>query len=110
MFVSAPVRNPGRRRDADRQIVRRRRGPWGILLKVAILTFLVGAITMQVVLGTAGSRGPSVIVQPGQTLWGIASQHYPNQDPRAAVSAIESTNHLAGAGISPGERLLLPPM
>jgi LysM repeat protein len=110
MFASAPAKNLGRQRDTRRQITRRKRGPWGILLKVAILTFLVGAITMQVVLGTAGSRGPSVTVQSGQTLWGIATQHYPNQDPRAAVAAIESTNHLAGAGISPGERLLLPPM
>lgn len=87
-----------------------RRGPWGFLVKLAVISLLVGAVMTQVVLGTAGSRGPSVTVQPGQTLWGIAVQHYPDSDPRAAISAIESANHLKGAGIAPGERLLLPPV
>ncbi|MGC2192148.1 MAG: LysM peptidoglycan-binding domain-containing protein [Candidatus Dormiibacterota bacterium] len=79
-------------------------------MKAAVLAMLVGAVMTQVVLGTAGSRGPSVVVQPGQTLWGIASGHYPQSDPRAAISAIESANHLDGPGITPGERLLLPPV
>ncbi|HUY08632.1 MAG TPA: LysM peptidoglycan-binding domain-containing protein [Candidatus Dormibacteraeota bacterium] len=77
---------------------------------MAVLTVLVGAVMTQVVLGTAGSRGPSVVVGPGQTLWGIASSHYPQSDPRAAIAAIESANHLDSPGITPGERLLLPPV
>ncbi|MGH7643447.1 MAG: LysM peptidoglycan-binding domain-containing protein [Candidatus Dormibacteria bacterium] len=79
-------------------------------MKVAVLTVLVGAVMTQAVLGTAGSRGPSVMVKPGQTLWGIASSHYPESDPRDAVAAIESANHLGGPAITPGERLLLPPV
>jgi LysM repeat protein len=49
------------------------------------------------------------VVQPGQSLWSIAVQHYPQSDPRAAIAEIESANHLRGAAIVPGERLLLPP-
>jgi LysM repeat protein len=90
----------------------RRRSPsghWRLVLKLAVLTALLGAVMTQVVLGTAGSAAPAVVVQPGQTLWGIATQHYPQSDPRAAIAAIELANHLHGAGIMPGERLLLPP-
>ena len=83
---------------------------WRLLLKAAVLTILVGAVMTQVVLGTAGSRGPSMVVQPGETLWGIASSHYPQSDPRAAISSIEAANHLDGPDITPGERLLLPPV
>lgn len=51
-----------------------------------------------------------MVVQPGETLWGIASSHYPQSDPRAAISSIEAANHLDGPDITPGERLLLPPV
>ncbi|HUY56570.1 MAG TPA: LysM peptidoglycan-binding domain-containing protein, partial [Candidatus Micrarchaeaceae archaeon] len=80
------------------------------LLKVTVLALLVGAIMTQVVLGTSGTTGPSVVVQPGQTLWGIAIRHYPQSDPRAAIAAIESANHLISLTITPGERLVLPPV
>ncbi|MGC1184715.1 MAG: LysM peptidoglycan-binding domain-containing protein [Candidatus Dormiibacterota bacterium] len=109
MFDSSQV-PAARRHERRRMTSRGRTGPWGFLLKVAVLTVLLAALMTQVVLGTAGSRGPSVVVRPGQTLWGIAAQHYPNSDPRTAIAAIESTNHLEGAAITAGERLLLPPI
>lgn len=96
---------PRSRRGLRRQ---RRKGNLNVLLKLAVLMALLGALMTQAVLGTAGSRGPRVIVRPGQTLWSIASQHYPQTDPRDAISAIETVNHLSGPAISPGERLLLP--
>lgn len=111
MFATArtPPKRVGRRNPAH-SARHGRRNPLGLLLKIAVLTLLVGAVMTQVVLGTAGSRGPSVVVEPGQTLWGIASSRYPQTDPRVAIAAIESANHLPGAGITPGERLLLPPV
>lgn len=110
MFVSESTRVLGGRRPPRRAAGRRsRRGQWGLLLKLAVLTALLGAVMTQVVLGTAGSVAPAVVVQPGQTLWSLAVQHYPQSDPRAAIAAIESANHLRGAAITPGERLLLPP-
>ena len=80
-----------------------------LLAKLLVLTALIGAVMMQAVLGTSGWAGPSVVVRPGQTLWSIASQHYPQSDPRAAISAFEAANSLHGAVITPGERLVLPP-
>ncbi|MGH7691699.1 MAG: hypothetical protein ACRENY_04315 [Candidatus Dormibacteria bacterium] len=92
-----------------RRVVQRSRHSLALLLKAVVVTLLVGAVMTQVVLGTAGSKGPSVVVRPGQTLWGIVSSHYPQTDPRDAIQAVESANHLRGAALSPGERLLLPP-
>lgn len=111
MFVLTPQQRQDLARSRNR-LQRRRVGRkgWGFLIKVAVLTLLVGAVMTQVVLGTAGVRGPAVVVQPGQTLWGIASSHYPSSDPRAAIAAIESANHLENSQINPGERLLLPPI
>jgi nucleoid-associated protein YgaU len=48
-----------------------------------------------------------VTVQRYQTLWTIAEAHY-GGDARSAVWRIERANHLAGAGIQPGQRLVLP--
>ena len=110
MFVSDSAGRAGAKR-RPRRVERRprRNGRWGLLLKLAVLTALLGAVMTQVVLGTAGTAAPSVVVQPGQSLWSIAVQHYPQSDPRAAIAEIESANHLRGAAIVPGERLLLPP-
>ncbi|MGH7609240.1 MAG: LysM peptidoglycan-binding domain-containing protein [Candidatus Dormibacteria bacterium] len=87
--------------------------PWEherrVVVWLLILAALLGALMTQVALGTPGPRGPYVLVRPGETLWGIASQRYPQTDPRQAISAIEAANHLDGALITPGERLLLPP-
>lgn len=48
-----------------------------------------------------------VTVRPYDTLWGIAARSY-GGDVRAAVWQIEKANHLRGADISVGERLVLP--
>jgi LysM repeat protein len=47
-------------------------------------------------------------VQPGQTLWGIATQAAPHADPRATVQRIIDLNHLAGTNLQVGESLTLP--
>jgi nucleoid-associated protein YgaU len=53
-------------------------------------------------------RARSYVVRPGDTLWSIAAARYPG-DPRDGIWRIERTNDLAGAAISPGETLVLPP-
>ena len=57
----------------------------------------------------SGAHGPktSTAVKPYDTLWTIASTHY-GGDVRDAIWRIQKANHLAGATIQPGERLLLP--
>ena len=41
------------------------------------------------------------------TLWSIAQRHY-GGDPRAAIWRIEQANHLPGADVLAGQRLVLP--
>jgi nucleoid-associated protein YgaU len=48
-----------------------------------------------------------VTVQRYQTLWTIAEAHY-GGDVRGAIYRIERANHLAGADIQPGQKLVLP--
>jgi nucleoid-associated protein YgaU len=50
----------------------------------------------------------TVVVQPGDTLWSIAAQHYPRDDVRDRVQDIEAANGLQGPQIEAGETLRLP--
>jgi hypothetical protein len=57
----------------------------------------------------AGTTRASYTVEYGDTLWEIATEHYPHsEDPRAAIEAIREENGLGGYGIRPGMRLELP--
>jgi hypothetical protein len=73
-----------------------------LLVGVAVLVWSASARSSQ-------AHGPKqvVTVQRYQTLWTIASAHYAG-DVRGAVWRIEQANHLAGADIQPGEKLVLP--
>ena len=48
-----------------------------------------------------------VTVRPYDTLWSIAQQHY-GGDVRDAIWRIERANHLPGADVRAGQRLVLP--
>lgn len=84
-------------------VYRRRR--IGALFVAAVLAFALYAGA------GAGAEATSVVytVSPGDTLWSVATEHYPpSEDPRVAVEAILETNDLPGAQIYPGMRLELP--
>ena len=57
-----------------------------------------------------GSAPPTttVIVKPGQSLWGIAATRYPDADIRQKVGDIERLNHLSSSIVFPGEQLVVP--
>ena len=62
-------------------------------------------------LGARGSSRPdytTVVVQPGDTLWSIASERYPSDDVRARVQDIEQANGLRDPRIEVGQTLKLP--
>ena len=91
-----------------------RRSP-GRLASALRTATLAGGAFLIVVFGlahTAWGGGPTGTVgyrvQPGDTLWSIAAQRYPDADVRARVQQIETVNGLSGPGIYVGERLLLP--
>ena len=57
----------------------------------------------------AGTTPVSYTVEYGDTLWEVATQHYPSsEDPRAAIEAIRQENDLEGYTLRPGMRLELP--
>lgn len=55
----------------------------------------------------ATSRDATYVVQPGDTLWTIASRHYAG-DAREAIWRLRSTNRLESSSLQPGQRLRLP--
>jgi nucleoid-associated protein YgaU len=58
---------------------------------------------------SSNAHGPKqvVTVRPYDTLWTIAQSHY-GGDVRSAVWQIERANHLPGADVRVGQKLLLP--
>jgi nucleoid-associated protein YgaU len=73
-----------------------------MLVGIAVLVWSATAHSSQ----AHGAR-QVVTVKPYDTLWTIAQRHYAG-DTRAAVWRIERANHLPGADISVGQRLVLP--
>lgn len=80
---------------------------------VAALAWLAGTARAE----AAGSGSPasavyhslrSVVVQPGESLWTIATQADPAGDPRAVMQEIIDINALHSTSVQPGERLWLP--
>ncbi|MFG2003247.1 LysM peptidoglycan-binding domain-containing protein [Spirillospora sp. NPDC048911] len=56
----------------------------------------------------ASARLRTVVVEPGDTLWDIASRHTPESDPRRTVDRIIDLNGLPGPVVQPGQHLRLP--
>jgi nucleoid-associated protein YgaU len=57
----------------------------------------------------SGGAGPETtyVVQPGDTLWAIASARYAG-DPREAIWRIKDVNELESSSLTPGAVLRLP--
>ena len=83
------------------------------LLVAAVLCMLLGFSLGDTLSFTAGMTSPppashSIVVQPGQTLWGIATQVAPHADPRATIQQIIVLNHLPSTGLQAGQSLAVP--
>jgi LysM domain len=80
---------------------RRRLGALLVASAIACALYATGA--------DAGTSPDSYTVASGDTLWQVATEHYPpSQDPRATIEAIRQENGLEGYTIRPGMRLELP--
>ena len=60
----------------------------------------------------AGDRIPDqpavIVVEPGDTLWGIAERVAPEADPRATVRRLAEANGLATTVLVPGMQIQVP--
>ena len=88
-----------------------------VAVVVAVALAAIGVLLALVLLPSAptgpaagrdsGSAPSSVVVQPGDSLWSIATRVAPKADPRATVQRLIDRNHLAGLTITPGEVLAI---
>jgi LysM repeat protein len=105
----ARARNGAARASRDRPRQARR---WRRIVRNAVLAGLVlvavGLAAARSVEGSAPPAQQTVMVQRGDTIWSLASRHYPDSDPRSRVDQIERLNHLDGPDVRPGERIQLP--
>jgi Tfp pilus assembly protein FimV len=82
-----------------------RRRRLGALLAVSAVVYILYANAG----ADAGTTPVSYTVEYGDTLWEVATGHYPSsEDPRAVIEAIRQVNDLEGYGLRPGMRLELP--
>jgi LysM repeat protein len=86
----------------------RRIRPAGRVVAVLLLALSVSLGLAVVAHGGTPAQDTTVVVQPGDTLWSIAAQRYPNDDVRARVGDIERANRLQSPVIDAGEILHLP--
>ena len=87
---------------------RGRRVVAGLSIAIGVL---VAVVTVAVEVGGGGlelAGSSTVVVQPGDTLWSIAQDLAPQEDPRAVVDAIVDLNDLPDVGLVPGQLLELP--
>jgi nucleoid-associated protein YgaU len=79
--------------------------------RVIVVAGAVVAISLGLAVAAHGGSAPfytTVVVEPGDTLWGIAAAHYPADDVRIRVQDIEQANGLHGPTIEVGQTLRLP--
>jgi LysM repeat protein len=76
-----------------------------IVLVALVATFLGWSLLTRTVDGAG--KAQVYVVQPGDTLWSIASARYAG-DPREGIWKLQRRNHLGGTTITPGEKLVLP--
>ncbi len=108
--VGLPLRD--RRPVAHRPVIRLTRR--GRLVLLALLLLLAGAVGVLVAASTGEAAAPpgpapTVVVQPGDTLWSIATHYAPGPDPFGTIERIRQLNDLDGYTVHAGQRLVLPP-
>ena len=87
---------------------RRQIKPAGRLAAVLLLALAVSLGLAVVAHGGTAPAYSTIVVEPGDTVWSIAAEHYPSDDVRARVQDIESANQLSSPILEVGETLRLP--
>jgi Tfp pilus assembly protein FimV len=96
-------------RAVERTYVRRRRT--AAVLGTALVAVLLSPLGAGAVRRGEAPDPPAqraVVVREGDTLWSIAQQVRPDQDPRVTVQAIVASNGVEPGGLVPGQSLAVP--
>jgi hypothetical protein len=97
------------RRSHLRMTARGRAVLLGLVTTPLVLVALVVGINAGAASGsTSAGHLQKVTVIGGETLWSLAQQVAPKDDPRDVIAAIMSVNQLQSANLQPGEQLLIP--
>ena len=102
---STPIRLTRRGRRLARTVM------VALSLVIALSSAVFGHISASNASSAATRATSTVIVQPGQTMWGLASMVAPNDDPRDTIARIADLNNLSYSQVSavhPGQRLIVP--
>ncbi|WP_218938397.1 LysM peptidoglycan-binding domain-containing protein [Modestobacter altitudinis] len=90
---------------------RGRRVVAGLSIAVGLSIAAVTVVTVQLTADRGGlelAGSSTVVVQQGDTLWSLAQELAPEEDPRAVVDAIVDLNGLEDVDLLPGAVLQLP--
>lgn len=80
-----------------------------IMLAALSLMVTVPALSSMHLYAAGTQRYATVVVQPGDTLWAIASARTARSgDVQETIDRIAEVNHLGGSPIVPGQRLHVP--
>lgn len=113
MTSDAAIRARVARRNARRGLRLTRRGRVVLVVLLALLAAVLalGIDAARSVASTDSSpttQYQTVIVQPGDTLWDIARNLAPGDDPRETVQRLRDLNGLSSPVIVPGQELAVP--
>ena len=78
---------------------------FGKVLLISVAALVLWGVVVRASNGAGRER--VYVVKPHDTLWTIAARTY-GGDPRAGIWKIQQANHLVGATIVPGEKLVVP--
>ena len=111
--AAAPASADGARRsigDAPVRLTRRGRLVLTLLFLVTATVVLTVFGATSAATGEAGEPVPtrSVVVQPGDTLWGIAAEVAEPGQVREVVHRIQELNAMSGSGVAIGQELAVP--
>jgi hypothetical protein len=82
----------------QRMVAARRRLAFVVMGLVVMVAVIVGGGTGGSAVASRSGAPRTIVLQPGETLWGVAAEYAPEGvDPRAYVDALEELNHLKGA-------------
>jgi hypothetical protein len=76
--------------------------------RILVVLGILMVVFVQAAYGGGRTGAETIIVQPGQTLWSIAADRYPDDDTRGRVGEIVQLNHLGVEAIYAGEHLSVP--